>query len=129
MRREADQLLPVERLILNDFRSHTRLIRRQPADDRSNCHGWVFTAGRYWTSHLKTEASVVWLNPQEHFGQETVAVPGGNGMAFVRSRVRQVQFGAVASIHPGNGIFAFGAAVVLTMLATHAFDPKTIWQA
>jgi len=29
--------------------NHTgdRLIRRQPADDRTNCHGWVFTGGRY----------------------------------------------------------------------------------
>jgi hypothetical protein len=26
------------------------LIRQRPADDRTNCHGWVFTGGRYWVS-------------------------------------------------------------------------------
>jgi len=25
-----------------------RMIRTGPADDTSNCHGWVFTGGRYW---------------------------------------------------------------------------------
>jgi hypothetical protein len=24
------------------------VIRREPAADQSNCHGWVFTGGRYW---------------------------------------------------------------------------------
>jgi hypothetical protein len=30
-------------------------IRSQPADDRSNCHGWVFTGGRYWVSETDVE--------------------------------------------------------------------------
>ncbi|HEU5079031.1 MAG TPA: paraquat-inducible protein A [Opitutaceae bacterium] len=39
-----------------------------------------------------------------------------------------VRFGALARIAPRDGIVAFAGAVVLTMLATHAFDPRLIWR-
>jgi paraquat-inducible protein A len=38
-----------------------------------------------------------------------------------------VQFGPLATIEPRSGIIAFAAAVVLTMLATLAFDPRVFW--
>lgn len=38
-----------------------------------------------------------------------------------------VRLQALATIEPGPGAIAFGAAVVLTMLATRAFDPRLIW--
>jgi paraquat-inducible protein A len=38
-----------------------------------------------------------------------------------------VRFGALASIEPRAGIVAFAAAVVLTVLATAAFDPRLLW--
>jgi paraquat-inducible protein A len=38
-----------------------------------------------------------------------------------------VQFGALASVQPRIGIIAFAAAVVLTMLATDAFDSHALW--
>lgn len=38
-----------------------------------------------------------------------------------------VQFGVLASIEPRPGIVAFAAAVVLTVLATDAFDPRLLW--
>jgi paraquat-inducible protein A len=38
-----------------------------------------------------------------------------------------VQFGVLATIEPRSGIMAFAAAVVLTMLATDAFDPRLLW--
>jgi paraquat-inducible protein A len=38
-----------------------------------------------------------------------------------------VQFGGLATIEPRSGIVAFAAAVVLTVLATDAFDPQLIW--
>lgn len=38
-----------------------------------------------------------------------------------------VQFGAVASIRADDGAVAFAAVVVLTMLASHAFDPRLMW--
>lgn len=39
-----------------------------------------------------------------------------------------VQFGALATIEPRIGIVAFAAAVVLTVLATDAFDPALLWR-
>jgi paraquat-inducible protein A len=38
-----------------------------------------------------------------------------------------VQFGALATIKPQGGIVAFAAAVVLTVLATDAFDSRLLW--
>jgi paraquat-inducible protein A len=46
-------------------------------------------------------------------------------VAFLTSAV---QFGALSSIRPQPGIFAFAAAVVLTILATQAFDPRLLWR-
>jgi len=38
-----------------------------------------------------------------------------------------VSLGLLASIEPGVGVIYFGAAVILTMLAAHSFDPRLIW--
>jgi paraquat-inducible protein A len=38
-----------------------------------------------------------------------------------------VRMEALATVDVGAGAIAFGAVVVLTMLATHAFDPRMIW--
>ena len=38
-----------------------------------------------------------------------------------------VQFGAFASVEPRSGIVAFAAVVVLTVMATDAFDPRWLW--
>lgn len=38
-----------------------------------------------------------------------------------------VQFGALTMVQARSGIVAFAAAVILTVLATQAFDPRTIW--
>lgn len=43
--------------------------------------------------------------------------------------VALVQVGALASIKPGAGSLAFGAVVIITMLAAHSFDPRLIWDA
>jgi paraquat-inducible protein A len=41
--------------------------------------------------------------------------------------VTLVQLQFVAAVTPGKGALAFGAVVVLTMLATMSFDPRLIW--
>jgi paraquat-inducible protein A len=38
-----------------------------------------------------------------------------------------VSLGFLASIEPEIGVTFFGAAVILTMLAAHSFDPRLIW--
>jgi paraquat-inducible protein A len=39
-----------------------------------------------------------------------------------------VQFGILAKVEPRSGIVAFAAAVILTVLATEAFDPRILWR-
>ena len=43
--------------------------------------------------------------------------------------VTLVQIQLLATVTPGPGAAAFGAVVVLTMLATMSFDPRLIWDA
>lgn len=38
-----------------------------------------------------------------------------------------VRFDALMSVHASSGALAFGAVVVMTMLAARAFDPRLIW--
>ena len=46
---------------------------------------------------------------------------------FVAILVTLVQLQFVAAVTPGKGALAFGAVVVLTMLATMSFDPRLLW--
>lgn len=39
-----------------------------------------------------------------------------------------VQFGGLATVEPRAGIVAFAAAVVLTVMATDAFDSRLLWR-
>lgn len=39
-----------------------------------------------------------------------------------------VQFGEFSTVTPRTGLVAFAAAVVLTVLATLAFDPRLLWR-
>lgn len=41
--------------------------------------------------------------------------------------VAMVRFGPLASVQPEPGLLAFGAVVMLTMLASEAYDPRLIW--
>ena len=40
-----------------------------------------------------------------------------------------VQFGEFSTVTPRSGIVAFAAVVLLTVLATEAFDPRALWRA
>ena len=41
--------------------------------------------------------------------------------------VALVHWRTLETVHPGTGSLAFAAVVVLTMLATRAFDPRLLW--
>lgn len=41
--------------------------------------------------------------------------------------VTLVQLRLLAEVRAGPAIAAFGAVVILTMLASHSFDPRLIW--
>ena len=38
-----------------------------------------------------------------------------------------VDLGEIARIEPGPGAVAFASVVILTMLASHSFEPRLIW--
>jgi paraquat-inducible protein A len=38
-----------------------------------------------------------------------------------------VKLGNLATIEPGIGATAFAGVVVITMIASHTFDPRLIW--
>ncbi|MBV8524847.1 MAG: paraquat-inducible protein A [Acetobacteraceae bacterium] len=40
-----------------------------------------------------------------------------------------VQLGFIATVQPEVGVVAFGAVVILTMLAAYSFDPRLMWDA
>jgi hypothetical protein len=48
--RPADIYKEAERRVIQSVPAPDQVVRRQPADERTNCHGWVFTGGRYWVS-------------------------------------------------------------------------------
>jgi paraquat-inducible protein A len=41
--------------------------------------------------------------------------------------VALLQFGSLTAVHAGPGLVAFAAVVIITMLATMAFDPRLMW--
>jgi paraquat-inducible protein A len=45
----------------------------------------------------------------------------------VATLVAILQFGALTAVHSGNGMVAFAAVVILTMVATSYFDPRLMW--
>ena len=54
--RESDRLLEPEEKLLRTANYRDHLIRRTAPDDSSNCHGWVFTGGKFYLSPDDVEA-------------------------------------------------------------------------
>jgi hypothetical protein len=46
--RDVAQTSEAERRFLQKSPFRDQMMRQRKADDGSNCHGWVFTGGRYW---------------------------------------------------------------------------------
>lgn len=46
----ADSLARSEMRMIQTNHREANLIRRSPAYEESNCHGWVFTGGRFWVT-------------------------------------------------------------------------------
>jgi hypothetical protein len=57
--RPLDVRTEAEHKGLTELGSYGRVIRLSPVDDSCNCHGWVFTAGRYWLSPDDVERILV----------------------------------------------------------------------
>lgn len=56
--RDPQQLRDVEQQILTAQNFNAFVIRKKPAADVCNCHGWVFTGGQYWV-HFDDVANII----------------------------------------------------------------------
>ena len=79
-----------------------------------------------WTAHRKSR----WRQTERARLYRLIETVGHWSMLdvfVVVLLVGMVRFGAFASVEPEAGLLAFGAVVVLTMLASSSFDPRLIW--
>jgi len=79
-----------------------------------------------WTAHRKSR----WRQTERTRLYRLIETVGHWSMLdvfVVVLLVGMVRFGAFASVEPQAGLLAFGAVVVLTMLASSSFDPRLIW--
>jgi hypothetical protein len=76
--RPADDVTRQEKHVLDRNPFAGNLIRRQPADDRCNCHGWVYTGGRYWVPSEQVETILA------DNGYAAQATPAGGDLVIYR---------------------------------------------
>jgi hypothetical protein len=84
-----------EQRVLNEFRSNGRIIRLTQVDDSCNCHGWVFTGGRYWVSQHDVEHILV------DNGYEVVTDPRPGDLAIYRDTHEISHTGVVRAVVEG----------------------------
>ena len=92
---QAEVLRPVEDLRLLEFevlaaqRRQGHVLRRQEADDHSNCFGWIFAEGRYWLDNDQVE----FILKENGYGLAATAVPGD--LAVYRDDQQRIRHAAV----------------------------------
>lgn len=77
-------------------------IRSQPADDRSNCHGWVFTGGRYWVSETDVEVILA------ENGYRAVPDPRPGDLVIYRADGAVTHTAVVRYVAPGMPVLVEG---------------------
>jgi hypothetical protein len=71
-----------------------RVIRLAPADDTTNCHGWVFTGGKYWIGGKQVDLII------EENGYHAVTVPKAGDLVVYRASPAEVTHSAVVLAVP-----------------------------
>lgn len=82
----------------------------------------IWSAKKGFTSGAKQKATLYRIT--EFIGRWSMV-----DVFVVTLLVALVQFGFIGNVEPGGAIIAFGAVVVLTMLAAETFDPRLLWDA
>jgi hypothetical protein len=100
--RARAELAALETRMLDGNGAGTHVIRRQPADDRSNCHGWVFTGGRYWVNGADVE-SILADN-----GYRVVAEPRPGDLIVYRQNGAVAHSAVVRYVTPGLPVLVEG---------------------
>jgi paraquat-inducible protein A len=87
--------------------------------------------GLTWMLIATRARSAGWLLPRTRF-YRTIDIVGrwSNIDVFMVSiLVAVLQFGALTSVHGGDGLIAFAGVVLITMIATESFDSRLMWDA
>ncbi|MBN9522993.1 hypothetical protein J0H58_31520 [bacterium] len=92
----------VEARLLDNHAVRSQLIRRQPGDDRSNCHGWVFTGGRYWVGGGEVDTIL------SDNGYRPVADPRPGDLAVYRADRAVSHTAVVRYVTPGLPVLVEG---------------------
>jgi hypothetical protein len=93
--RPTDVRTDAEQKVMAEFHSHGRVIRIAPVNDSCNCHGWVFTGGRYWVSQIDVEHILV------DNGYEIVTDPRPGDLAIYRDSREISHTGVVRAVIDG----------------------------
>jgi paraquat-inducible protein A len=84
---------------------------------------WMLLATRFgWAGGLVTRTRL-------YRSIDTVGRWSNIDIFSVSVLVAILQFGSLTAVHAGAGLVAFAAVVIITMLATMAFDPRLMWDA
>lgn len=101
--RSLAELSVLEDRVLNREAIRGRIIHRQPADDRSNCHGWVFTGGRCWIGGLSVDQIL------QDNAYEAVQEPRSGDLAVYRDGDGKVSHTAIVRyVTPGMPVLVEG---------------------
>jgi paraquat-inducible protein A len=79
-----------------------------------------------WATHLRARAGLV--GRTRFYRMIDVVGRWSNIDVFAVSvLIAALRFGALTEVHAGTGLVAFAAVVIITMLATSAFDTRLMW--
>jgi hypothetical protein len=105
--RATAALTEPELRLLENGKHNDNVIRLGPADDRSNCHGWVFTGGKYILGPDDVELIL------KDNGYDAVAVPQPGDVVIYRSGAMVSHTAVVRYVSPGQPILVAGKWGVL----------------
>jgi hypothetical protein len=100
--RPDTEVQATERRLLDKLGYVERVIRVAPAAETSNCHGWVFTGGRYWLDPEDVERILA------DNGYQVVSQPQNGDLAIYRDNGRITHTAVVRSATPGGPVFVEG---------------------
>lgn len=92
----------LEDSMLKGVRLDDQVIRRRPADERCNCHGWVFTGGQFIVSGL----SVDQILEENGYGEVTGPKPGD--LVVYRTGVGIIHSAIVRYVTEGEPVLVEG---------------------
>jgi len=100
--RGRDELTANEQAILGRTDYLPTVLRRGPADEVTNCHGWVFTGGRFWVAGESVE-SILSDN-----GYATVSTPRPGDLVIYRNDAGVTHTAVVRYVTPGMPVLVEG---------------------